>query len=176
MGGYPDLVFVIDTHRESLAIAEAKKIGIPVMAILDSNCNPDNVTYHIPGNDDSIKSIKLYCHLLSEAILSGIKENMSAAGVNLENNKKSANDNNEKVAEKAKDAAEDNTASTADSKKAKAKKDSTAKADKETKAKKAAAPKKAATTKKTAAKKETSSEAKTVKKAAPKKAADKKEK
>lgn len=83
MGGYPDLVFVIDTKRESLAVAEANKIGIPVMAILDSNCNPDNITYKIPGNDDSIKSIKLYCHLLSEAILSGISENMSMAGVDL---------------------------------------------------------------------------------------------
>jgi small subunit ribosomal protein S2 len=81
MGGYPDLVFVIDTHRESLAILEAKRIGIPVMAILDSNCRPDNVTYPIPGNDDSIKSIKLYCHLISEAVLAGIRENMSAAGV-----------------------------------------------------------------------------------------------
>ncbi len=84
MGGYPDLVFVIDTHRESLAVAEAKKIGIPVMAILDSNCNPDNITYQIPGNDDSIKSIKLYCHLLSEAVLAGISENMSMSGVNLQ--------------------------------------------------------------------------------------------
>ena len=84
MGGYPDLVFVIDTHREKLAILEAKKIGAPVMAILDSNCNPDNVTYPIPGNDDSIKSIKLYCHLLSEAILAGIKDNLSGAGVNLQ--------------------------------------------------------------------------------------------
>lgn len=84
MGGYPDLVFIIDTHRESLAVAEAKKIKVPVMAILDSNCNPDEITYPIPGNDDSIKSIKLYCHLLSEAILAGIRENMVATGVNLE--------------------------------------------------------------------------------------------
>lgn len=83
MGGYPDLVFVIDTHRESLAIAEAKRINVPVMAILDSNCNPDHITYPIPGNDDSIKSIRLYCHLLSEAILAGMRENMSASGLDL---------------------------------------------------------------------------------------------
>ena len=83
MGGYPDLVFIIDTHRESLAIAEARRIKVPVMAILDSNCNPDHITYPIPGNDDSIKSIRLYCHLLSEAVLSGIRENMGAGGLDL---------------------------------------------------------------------------------------------
>ncbi|MDA9231453.1 30S ribosomal protein S2 [Rickettsiales bacterium] len=168
MGGYPDLVFVIDTHRESLAIAEAKRIGVPVMAILDSNCNPDHVTYHIPGNDDSIKSIKLYCHLLSEAILSGIKENMSAAGVNLENNKKSA-----KKVENTKKNEEDSEKDKSKADKPKAEKPNS---DKEAKVKKAAAPKKAATAKKTAEKKEVSSEAKIVKKAAPKKTADKKEK
>ncbi len=164
MGGYPDLVFVIDTHRESLAIAEAKKIGIPVMAVLDSNCNPDSITYHIPGNDDSIKSIKLYCHLLSEAILAGIKENMSAAGaksegVNLKNSDKKQDDkkilNNKDSAKKA-------------APKIVAKKTEDSKA-----AVKKATPK--ATAKKTEDKKEKSSKA-TVKKAAPKKAADKKDK
>lgn len=83
MGGYPDLVFIIDTNRESLAVAEAKKLGVPIMAILDSNSNPDGIIYPIPGNDDSIKAIKLYCRLLSDAILAGIKENMALSGVDV---------------------------------------------------------------------------------------------
>lgn len=83
MGGAPDVVFVIDTFKESLAIAEAKKLGVPIMAILDSNCNPDGITFPIPGNDDSAKSIKLYCRLISDAAIAGIKENMSIAGVDV---------------------------------------------------------------------------------------------
>jgi small subunit ribosomal protein S2 len=83
MGGYPDLVFLIDTHKESLAFAEATKLGIPIMAILDSNCNPDGVTFPIPGNDDSAKSIKLYCRLISDAAIAGIKENMVQSGIDI---------------------------------------------------------------------------------------------
>lgn len=83
MGGSPDLVFIIDTHKESLAIAEAKKLGVPIMAVLDSNCNPDGIAFPIPGNDDSAKSIKLYCRLISDAAIAGIKENMSVAGVDV---------------------------------------------------------------------------------------------
>jgi len=83
MGGYPDLVFVIDTFKESLAIAEAKRLKIPLMAILDSNCNPDGITFPIPGNDDSAKSIKLYCRLISDAAIAGTKENMAIAGVDI---------------------------------------------------------------------------------------------
>ena len=83
MGGYPDLVFIIDTNRENLAVAEAKKLGVPIMAILDSNSNPDGILYPIPGNDDSIKAIKLYCRLLSDAVLAGIKENMAISGVDV---------------------------------------------------------------------------------------------
>ena len=83
MGGYPDLVFIIDTYKESLAIAEAKKLNIPIMAILDSNCNPDGITFPIPGNDDSAKSIKLYCRLISDAAIAGIKENMAISGVDI---------------------------------------------------------------------------------------------
>jgi len=83
MGGYPDLVFVIDTNKESLAVAEAKRLGVPIMAILDSNCNPDGIAFPIPGNDDSAKSIKLFCRLISDAIISGIKENMALAGVDV---------------------------------------------------------------------------------------------
>ncbi len=90
MGGSPDLVFIIDTYKESLAIAEAKKLGVPIMAILDSNCNPDGIMFPIPGNDDSAKSIKLYCRLISDAAIAGIKENMSIAGVDVS---KLSNDN-----------------------------------------------------------------------------------
>ena len=141
MGGYPDLVFIIDTHRESLAIAEAKKIGIPIMAILDSNCNPDNITYPIPGNDDSIKSIKLYCHLLSEAILAGIRDNMTEAGVDVE--KVQEKDSSDKKSESVKKESKEKEVKTASDDK---------KAEKATKAPvKKAASKKTAT--KTSAKK-----------------------
>ena len=66
MGGYPDLVIVIDTNKESLAIAEAKKLNIPIMALVDTNCNPDNITFVVPGNDDSAKSIKIFCHFFQK--------------------------------------------------------------------------------------------------------------
>ena len=64
----PDLVFIIDTNYESLAIAESSKLGIPIIAILDSNSNPDNIDYPIPGNDDARRSIDLYCNLIKETI------------------------------------------------------------------------------------------------------------
>ena len=64
----PDLVFIIDTNYESLAIAESVKLGIPNVAILDSNSNPDNIDYPIPGNDDARRSIDLYCNLIKETI------------------------------------------------------------------------------------------------------------
>ena len=64
----PDLVFVIDTNYESLAIAESAKLGIPIIAILDSNSNPDNINYPIPGNDDARRAIDLYCNLIKETI------------------------------------------------------------------------------------------------------------
>ena len=83
MGGYPDLVFVIDTFKEDLAIYEAKKLNIPIIAVVDSNSNPDGISYPIPGNDDSAKAIKLYCNLVSDAIVAGLRDNMAAAGVDL---------------------------------------------------------------------------------------------
>lgn len=83
MGGYPDLVFVIDTFKEDLAIYEAKKLNIPIIAVVDSNSNPDGIIYPIPGNDDSAKAIKLYCNLISDAIIAGLRDNMAAAGVDL---------------------------------------------------------------------------------------------
>ena len=69
----PDLVFVIDTNYESLAIAESSKLGIPIIAILDSNSNPDNIDYPIPGNDDARRAIDLYCNLIKETIVSAKK-------------------------------------------------------------------------------------------------------
>lgn len=83
MGGYPDLVIVIDTNKESLAIAEAKKLNVPIMALVDTNCNPDDITFVVPGNDDSAKSIKLFCRLISDSIIAGIKENMISQGLDV---------------------------------------------------------------------------------------------
>jgi small subunit ribosomal protein S2 len=78
MGGKPDLIFVIDTNREDIAILEAKKLGIPVVAIVDTNCDPDGIDYIIPGNDDSIKSIRLYCNLFADAVLSGMSKSLGS--------------------------------------------------------------------------------------------------
>ena len=83
MGGYPDLVVVIDTNKEALAIAEARKLNIPIMALVDTNCNPDKIVYPVPGNDDSTKSIKLFCRLISDAVIAGVKENMIASGLDI---------------------------------------------------------------------------------------------
>ena len=83
MGGRPDLLFIIDTNKESLAIKEANKLGIPIVAILDSNSNPDGINHPVPGNDDALRSIGLYCDLVSEAILSGIKESLITSGVDM---------------------------------------------------------------------------------------------
>lgn len=83
MGGLPDLLFVIDVNKEDLAIAEAKKLGIPVVAVVDTNCSPDGVDYIIPGNDDAARAIALYCDLASRAALDGMTAQMGAAGVDL---------------------------------------------------------------------------------------------
>jgi small subunit ribosomal protein S2 len=83
MGGVPDLLFVIDVKKEDLAIAEAKKLGIPVVAVVDTNCSPDGVDYIIPGNDDAARAISLYCDLVSRAALDGMTAQMDAAGVDL---------------------------------------------------------------------------------------------
>ena len=83
MGGIPDLMFVIDTNKEAIAILEARKLNIPVIAILDTNCNPDGITYPIPGNDDAARAIQLYCDLLADSILDGLAAGQSAAGVDL---------------------------------------------------------------------------------------------
>ena len=83
MGGLPDLLFVIDVNKEDLAILEAKKLGIPVVAVVDTNCSPEGVDYIIPGNDDAARAIALYCDLASRAALDGMTAQMGAAGVDL---------------------------------------------------------------------------------------------
>jgi len=83
MGGIPDLIFIIDVNKEDLAILEAKKLGIPVVAIVDSNASPDGVDYIIPGNDDAARAIALYCDLASRAALDGMSAQLGAAGVDM---------------------------------------------------------------------------------------------
>ncbi|RZV98614.1 MAG: 30S ribosomal protein S2, partial [Rhodobacteraceae bacterium] len=83
MGGTPDLLFVIDVAKEDLAILEAKKLGIPVVAVVDTNCSPDGVDYIIPGNDDAARAIALYCDLVSRAALDGMSAQLGAAGVDV---------------------------------------------------------------------------------------------
>ncbi len=83
MGGVPDLLFVIDVMKEDLAILEAKKLGIPVVAVVDTNCSPAGVDYIIPGNDDAARAIQLYCDLVSRAALDGMSAQLGAAGVDV---------------------------------------------------------------------------------------------
>ncbi len=83
MGSLPDLLFVIDVNKEDLAILEAKKLGIPVVAVVDTNCSPDGVDYIIPGNDDAARAISLYCDLVSRAALDGMSAQLGAAGVDI---------------------------------------------------------------------------------------------
>jgi small subunit ribosomal protein S2 len=83
MGGVPDLLFVIDVSKEDLAILEARKLGIPVVAVVDTNCPPEGVDYIIPGNDDAARAIALYCDLVARAALDGMSAQLGAAGVDL---------------------------------------------------------------------------------------------
>ncbi|WP_118132440.1 30S ribosomal protein S2 [Oceanicella sp. SM1341] len=83
MGGIPDLLVVIDTNKEDLAVLEAKKLGIPVVAVLDSNSSPEGVDYPIPGNDDAGRAIALYCDLIARAALDGMAAQMGSAGFDL---------------------------------------------------------------------------------------------
>lgn len=84
MNGQPDLLFVIDTPKEALAIKEAKKLGIPVIGIVDTNANPNEVDYPVPGNDDAIRAISLYCELVSSAVIDGMQAGLAAQGVKVE--------------------------------------------------------------------------------------------
>ena len=104
MGRLPDLIFVIDTVREQIAIKEAQKLNIPIAAIIDTNSNPEGITYPIPGNDDSAKSIKLYCELISQAALDGISVQTKQFKKELTNDEEKLEvDNNAKNNKKSKD-------------------------------------------------------------------------
>lgn len=83
MGGIPDILFVIDTNKEQIAIAEANKLNIPVIAVVDSNSNPNGITYPIPGNDDAGRAISLYCDLIVKSVLDGIERSQGAAGIDV---------------------------------------------------------------------------------------------
>lgn len=98
----PSALWIVDTNKEHIAVAEARKLNIPVVAILDTNCDPDEVTYPIPGNDDAIRSVKLLTHIVGEAVVEGKKareERQLAAA------REAAGDTDEKVAADAADAA-----------------------------------------------------------------------
>ena len=83
MGGLPDILVVIDTNKESIAVQEANRLNLPVIAILDSNSDPDGVAFPIPGNDDAIRAIDMYCDLLSRAVLDGLQQEAIASGVDV---------------------------------------------------------------------------------------------
>jgi small subunit ribosomal protein S2 len=83
IGGQPSLIVVIDTIKEHIAIEEAKKLNIPIIAVVDTNSDPDKINYPIPGNDDAIRSIRMYCNLFAQAALAGIEEALSASGVDI---------------------------------------------------------------------------------------------
>jgi small subunit ribosomal protein S2 len=83
MGGVPDLLFVIDTNKEAIAIQEANKLGIPVVAVVDSNSNPEGITFPIPGNDDASRALALYCDLVARAVIDGLSEAQGSHGVDV---------------------------------------------------------------------------------------------
>jgi len=83
MGGLPDLLFIIDTNKEAISVAESRKLGIPIVAIVDSNSDPDDITFPVPGNDDSQRAIRIYCELVAGAVLDGLQENLMKAGVDI---------------------------------------------------------------------------------------------
>ena len=83
MGALPDLMFVIDTNKESIAIAEARKLHMPVVAVVDSNCDPEGISHPIPGNDDAGRAITLYCDLISRAAIDGLERAQGAIGIDV---------------------------------------------------------------------------------------------
>jgi small subunit ribosomal protein S2 len=83
MGGLPDILFVIDTNKEAIAVQEANKLKIPVVAVLDSNSDPAGISYPIPGNDDAMRAVHLYCELVSNAVLDGLQAEAVASGVDI---------------------------------------------------------------------------------------------
>ena len=80
MGGLPDMLFILDTNKEAIAVQEANRLGIPVIAVIDSNANPEGVDYPVPGNDDAMRAIALYCELAQNAIMSGLQQEYIASG------------------------------------------------------------------------------------------------
>ncbi|MGE0093692.1 MAG: 30S ribosomal protein S2 [Alphaproteobacteria bacterium] len=90
MGGLPDILFVIDTNKEAIAIQEANKLGLPVIAVVDTNSNPDGINYPVPGNDDSLRAITLYCDMISGAILDGLQEEQLKSGTDIGEQDKNA--------------------------------------------------------------------------------------
>ncbi len=83
MGGVPDLLFVIDTNKEAIAIQEARKLGIPIVAIVDTNCDPDGIDFPVPGNDDAGRAIAFYCDLVARAALDGLERSQGSSGVDV---------------------------------------------------------------------------------------------
>ena len=83
MGGTPDLLFVIDTNKEQIAIQEARKLGIPIVAIVDTNCDPDGIDFPVPGNDDAGRAVTLYCDLVARAALDGLERSQVASGIDI---------------------------------------------------------------------------------------------
>ncbi len=83
MGGVPDLMFVVDVKKEAIAIKEAKKLGIPVVAVVDTNCSPIDIDYIIPGNDDASRAISLYCNLVADAVLDGLSASQASLGIDI---------------------------------------------------------------------------------------------
>src|ERR1700751_1715159 len=83
MGGLPDILFVVDTNKEAIAVQEANKLRIPVVAVLDSNSSPDGIAYPIPGNDDAMRAIHMYCDLASGSVLDGLQAELAASGIDI---------------------------------------------------------------------------------------------
>jgi len=83
MGGLPDILFVIDTNKEKIAIEEANRLNIPVIGVIDSNSSPDGILFPIPGNDDAMRAINLYCDLIASSVLSGIQAELTASGIDV---------------------------------------------------------------------------------------------
>lgn len=98
MGGLPNVLVVIDTNKEDIAVMEAQKLGIPVVAVLDSNSDPDGITYPVPGNDDALRAITLYCDLFSRAVLDGIQQELVASGADVGANTETPAEETETIA------------------------------------------------------------------------------
>ena len=83
MNGIPDAIFIIDTNKEAIAVLEANNLNIPVIAVCDTNTNPSGVDYPIPGNDDALRAISLYCNLVAASVLKGLESNLEQSGVDI---------------------------------------------------------------------------------------------